>query len=73
MAQRIGVTSFIARDAVGRPGHVADPSPSDAARPIAPGPVSAKGAARVQDISGPTTATARLLHEMAARAAGSAG
>ncbi len=43
MAERIWVTSFIATAPVGRPGRVSGPTPSDVARPIAPGPVSETG------------------------------
>jgi len=43
MAERIWLKSFIATAAVGRPDRVSGPTPSDVARPIAPGPVSETG------------------------------
>jgi hypothetical protein len=67
------VTSFIATAAVGPPGRVADPSPSDAARRVAPGPVFAMGrlGSRISPVR--RQGQLRLLVETAARAARSAG
>src|SRR5215469_10472472 len=73
MAERMRVTSFIATAAFGRPDPSSGPSPSDAARPIASGPVSEMGRLESRISPDRRRGQPRLLPEMAARTAGGAG